>query len=159
MPGSTRAQLRDVRSSLRTLEPARQLSSMPFEGSVPCGAPKQKRSRTCFECRPKSGQANGAWRGGRVIHKAGYVMRYAPKHPRANANPYVFEHILLVEERLGRYLHPFENVHHRNGVRDDNRPENLELWTRPQPNGIRAREAIEWAHRILRLYRDLPEGL
>src|SRR3954471_609307 len=40
---------------------------------------------------------------------------------------------------VGRYLEPDESIHHRNGVRDDNRPENLELWTRPQPSGIRVR--------------------
>jgi len=38
---------------------------------------------------------------------------------------------------------------HRNGVRDDNRPQNLELWTRPQPSGIRVGDAVEWARAIL----------
>lgn len=57
-----------------------------------------------------------------------------------------------MEEILGRYLLPGESVHHRNGVRDDNRPENLELWTRPQPTGIRVSDAVARAREILELY-------
>ena len=68
---------------------------------------------------------------------------------------YVFEHILVMEGILGRHLLPGESVHHRNGVREDNRPENLELWTRPQPAGIRVSDAIAWAYEILdRCERD-----
>ena len=59
-----------------------------------------------------------------------------------------------MEERLGRYLLPDESVHHVNGVRDDNRPENLELWVRPQPTRIRATDAVAWAHKILNRYES-----
>jgi hypothetical protein len=80
-------------------------------------------------------------------------MVWAPEHPRSRNNArYVFEHILVMEKTLGRYLVEGESVHHRNGVRDDNRPENLELWTRPQPSGIRVSDAIAWAREILDRY-------
>jgi hypothetical protein len=75
-------------------------------------------------------------------------------HPRAGCNGYVFEHVLVIEHLLGRHLVASETVHHLNGLRDDNRPENLELWTRPQPAGIRVRDAVAWAHEVLARYTD-----
>jgi len=85
-------------------------------------------------------------------------MLRTPEHPRAGKGNYVFEHIVVMEQILGRYLLPAETVHHRNGIRDDNRPENLELWTRPQPTGIRVSDAVAWAREILALYVGVTDA-
>lgn len=115
-----------------------------------------KESVQCVECRSVAGPKNGHWKGGRTMHSGGYPQLRVPGHPRAlPPGNYVFEHIIVMEEVLGRHLLPGENVHHKNGVKDDNRPENLELWTRPQPSGIRASDAVAWAREIIARYGDL----
>jgi hypothetical protein len=67
----------------------------------------------------------------------GYVMLFEPKHPNAQKQGYVYEHTKVMAATLGRPLRPFEEVHHKNGIRHDNTPENLELWAR----GMKPREA------------------
>lgn len=68
-----------------------------------------------------------------------------------------FEHRLVIEQMLGRPLRRDENIHHINGVRDDNRLENLELWSTWQPCGQRVADKVAWARDLLALYA--PEQL
>jgi hypothetical protein len=77
---------------------------------------------------------------GRAVGKGGYILIKSPGHPHANALGYVREHRLVLERVLGRYLLPSEVVHHKNGVKDDNRPENLELF---ESNGVHMRLHVD----------------
>ena len=86
--------------------------------------------------------------------KWGYAYVYAPEHPNARANGCVKEHIKVMSEILGRPLLSGENVHHKNGIRDDNRPENLELWVTMQPTGQRVEDLLVWAREIISRYDE-----
>lgn len=77
-----------------------------------------------------SGENHWNWKGGRVRCEGGYIRTYSPDHPYKNDRNGVLEHRLVMEGILGRYLKPTEIVHHINGIRDDNRPENLKLVVR-----------------------------
>jgi len=75
-----------------------------------------------------SGDKNPNWKGGRK-KTLGYWLIWKPEHPLARSKGYVCEHRLVMEKKLGRYLDKKELVHHINGKKDDNRLENLELFS------------------------------
>lgn len=91
--------------------------------------------------------------GTRYFDKHGGYMRvYDPEHPNANPSGLVKEHIRVMSAHLGRALVKGESVHHRNGVRDDNRLENLQLRVGAHPPGLSVDEAVAWAREILARY-------
>ena len=88
---------------------------------------------------------NGA--GSRWRDRNGYVILTLPgKKGR------IAEHRYIMEQTLGRQLFPDETVHHKNGIKDDNRPDNLELWSALHPSGQRVADMLVWAREIINRY-------
>jgi uncharacterized protein (DUF1330 family) len=86
-----------------------------------------------------SGNRNPRWKGGRNIDSQGYITIYSPDHPSAMMRKkYVYEHRLVVEKFLGRFLNSEEQVHHVNGIKTDNSLFNLMVF-----NGAAAHTKFE----------------
>ncbi len=86
--------------------------------------------------------ANAAQNKGGTIHHSGYRYIYVDGEA-------ITEHKAVMQQHLGRKLLAYENVHHINGIRADNRLENLELWVVGQPKGQRLADMLPWAERLL----------
>nr|DAP58086.1 MAG TPA: homing endonuclease [Caudoviricetes sp.] len=99
--------------------------------------------------RDQNGAKNSYWRGGKTRDEFGYIMVQCKEHPRASkCGGYVPEHILVAEKKIGRYLTENEVVHHINGVKWDNRPENLAVMTKSEHTKL---------HWMIRKYNPINE--
>ena len=113
----------------------------------------------CFaaeQARNRRGDRRYNWNGGKSIDN-GYVRLLQPEHSRANCRGYVYEHLVVMENHIGRPLTEGENVHHINGDRGDNRIENLELWSTRQPKGQRIPDKVNFAIEILTQYASTDD--
>lgn len=80
-----------------------------------------------IKSRAKEGEKCEKWNGGRKKNKKGHVLILKKGHPMADKGGYVMEHRYIMAEHIGRNLTKDEIVHHKNGIKDDNRIENLQL--------------------------------
>ena len=92
-------------------------------------------------------QRAGQGAGSRWVNRNGYVVLTLPGEKGR-----IMEHRHVMQQALGRRLFADETVHHKNGIRDDNRLENLELWAKSQPSGQRVEDLLPWAREIIRRY-------
>lgn len=123
---------------------------------IDCEVPVFHDNSRCRECSniAKRGSGNGNYKG-RSITTQGYViltLEDGKRHPNAQATGRILEHIKVMSDFLGRPLEKGEEVHHKNGNRADNRIENLELWTRSHPTGVRVTDLYEWATNYIERY-------
>jgi len=81
--------------------------------------------------------------GHKKKRKDGYIAIYFPDHPKSSKDGHIMEHILVMECLIGRHLKDNEVVHHKNGIRDDNRKENLRLMTFEEHASLHLRERYE----------------
>ncbi|TSA28600.1 HNH endonuclease [bacterium] len=84
----------------------------------------------------RTGEKGFRWKGGKTKTTKGYILIYKPKHPFCQKGNYVLEHRFVMEKMIGRFLKPKEAVHHINGIKDDNRPENLQLFSHSPHYGV-----------------------
>lgn len=99
--------------------------------------------------RARAAKDQGDW----VLQPNGYMRANRPSHPNSSRTGQISQHTYVMSKHLGRPLTPNESIHHKNGIRHDNRLENLELWSsKTHKPGQRVTDMVEFARSILDQY-------
>ena len=88
----------------------------------------------------------------RFLDGCGYVKIKKEGHSNSKRFGRILEHVFVMSEHLGRPIRKGETIHHINGIKTDNRIENLELWISSHPPGQRVEDKIKWAKEFLEGY-------
>lgn len=115
----TRKKMSLIMKNRKFTEETKRKMSLSAKGKIVTEETKKKMSLN------RQGEKSCNWKGGRLKHCGGYIMIYKPEHHRAKSRKYVFEHIIVWEEFNKKILPDNMSIHHLNGIKDDNRPENL----------------------------------
>ena len=138
------------------------VATRPGQGANTLRGPHGRRQAGCdFPGCDRKGQPLRTIGGGRWVDPKGYfwIKCPVPGHPNAKrSGGWIAEHVWVMSQMIGRPLHPGETVHHRNLIRSDNRPSNLELWTSHQPRGARVPDMLAWCRWFLSEYERVLEG-
>lgn len=114
-------------------------------GTVMRLRPSSKRRFCSWDCQKEGRRTNALDRvhNGRRVHRDshGYIRVWQPDHPNSYEG-WVLEHRWVVEQQLGRFLTREEQIHHINGMKDDNRPENLQLVSAVEHHAITTAESV-----------------
>lgn len=96
------------------------------------------------------------FQGGKYIDDKGYVRILNPEHPK-NIRGYAYEHRMVMEKYLGRYLQAWETVHHINEIKEDNRLDNLFLCSHSEHSALHkegAKSSIKHKEQMRKLVQN-----
>ena len=124
------------------------------DGAWLCGAHHQRRRHGRPMEAPLRPLRRNCAIGEKRFDRDGYVRIKVAAGGGNTKEIWPLEHRRLMEQWIGRPLLPEETVHHANGVKTDNRMENLELWSSSHPGGQRVQDKLAWAREIVALYGD-----
>jgi len=126
------------------------------QGISTTGTLKAGLSKSCGcllreSARSRNGSNHPSYKNARW-YRSGYAMLTDRHHPNADKNGKISEHVLIMTKHLGRPLTKGETIHHKNGIRDDNRIENLELRSGQHGQGVNVKDMVEFCVDYLKKY-------